>query len=496
MKIALRSNAIAAASEQLVVGLSFLGFYGYLIRIAGAEAVGVLSLVLVLASVGALASTGFGSAVGRFAPYYEGRGDRDATVRCIETAILCSTALYAAILAVAYVPFDNLISQQAGAQYRSLVAGLMPAATAYVFMMGVGAATTPALTSLQRSDLRLWANVAGVAGCWAITLWGVPTWGIAAALWGLAAQATIVAVVSWIQLRHIVPQLSIVPRKFSRAMAKDLLRLGGNLQVQSLLIAATDPIARLLVGHFGALSDVAYFSMASRFVLQVRSLIFAASQPLLSAFSHIGTDDVPRLSELYRRANDVIGIVTLLALSAAAGAAPFVGEMWLGQREDSFVVYVAMLAAGWLVNTMVLASYFMAYALARLSWNLAAHIALFGVNLALAPVLGYFYGATGVVAAMAIALLVYGLIMTFGNPRLAPEIIEVRWGAHAFLFASTVLGAAGAIASYYWLRTEFSALVSGIACGLVWLVAIAPATLTRPAVKALLRSRGSQAAPT
>jgi O-antigen/teichoic acid export membrane protein len=495
MKIALRSNAIAAAFEQLVVGLSFLAFYGYLIRLAGADAVGVMSLVLVLATVGALASAGFGSAVARFAPFYEGRGERDATVRCIETAILCSTLLYAAILAAAYFPFEALISQQAGRQYRGLVDALMPAATAYVMLMGIGAATTPALTALQRSDLRLWANVAGVAGCWGITLWGVPQWGVAAALWGLAAQAGIVVAVSWIQLRAIVPELSLVPRKFDGAMAKSLLKIGGNLQVQSLLIAATDPISRLLIGHFGALADVTYFSMASRFVLQVRSLIFAASQPLLSAFSHNGTDDVPRLSELYRRSNDVVGIVTLLALSAAAGSAPFVGEMWIGQREDSFVLYVAMLAAGWLANTMVLASYFMAYSMARLSWNLVAHVALFGVNLALGPVLGYFYGAPGIVAAMAIALLVFGLIMAFGNPRLAPEVIELRWRVHALLFISVTIGALGAVAAYYWLRTLFPPLVSGLGSGLVWLVAVSPAALAHPAAKALWDWRKSRAAP-
>ena len=490
MKINLRGNAAAAAVEQVVVGATFLIFYGLLIRQHGADLVGVLSLVLVLSSIGVMANAGFGGAVARFAPIFEGRGDRASTVRCIETTVLCTAALYAILLLIVFYPFRAMITWQAGETYAQLVADLMVPATLYVFALGVGTTTTLTLTALQRSDLRLWANTAGAILALAIVIWAAPRNGIQAGLWALAAQASLVLIVTWLQLCRLLPELHLVPWRFSLSMARELLKIGANLQVQSLLVAALEPISRLLVGHFGALVHVTYFAMASRFVIQVRALIFAGAQPSLSAFGYLKETDAGTLGPLYARVSMFTGFLALVAMSATAGAAPFVGEVWIGERQDNFVAFVVILAAGWLANTMVLGSYFFAYAIGRMTYNLTSHIVMLVLNLALGPALGFLFGPTGVVTALAIALLASGLIMGIGNARLTPDRKGVGIRIHAPLAISAVLAAGAAIAGYDWLRDLFPALVSGLGSGAIWLVVIAPAMLFHPARKLMLSTFG------
>lgn len=480
MKINLRGNAVAAAVEQLVVGASFLIFYGVLIREAGADVVGVLSLVLVLASIGMMANAGFGSAIARFAPTFEGRGDRASTVRCIETAMLCTAGLYAGLLVVAYFPFRAMITSQVGEDHAGLVSELMIPATIYVFMMGAGSVTTLALTALQRSDLRMWANMLGAVLCLIWVIAGAPVYGVVAGLWALAAQSTLVLILTWSQLRRVVPELSLVPWRFNVAMARNLLTIGVNLQAQSLLVAALEPVSRLLIGHFGSLADVTYFSMAARFVLQVRALIFASAQPLLSAFSYLRETDPDALGKLYGRVNTIIGFMTMMALSATAGAAPFVGEVWIGERQDIFVILAVILVLGWIPNTLVLGSYFIAYAMGRMKYNLISHIVMVLLNLVLGPTLGVLAGSIGVAAGLAVSLIASGVIMGVGNRRLMPAR-KNPWGwTHVFLAASATLAAVASITSYYWLRGFHGPFVSGIFCGAIWLAVITPAALQNP----------------
>lgn len=497
MKKTLRSNAIAAGGEQIVVGVSYFIFYGVLIRMVGADVVGVFSLVLVLASLVSMTSAGFASALAHFVPLFEGQQDRRSTIQCLDTTLLCTAILYAGVLCIAYFPFEAAIALQAGRAHAKLVSELMVPATFHVFLLGVGAATTLALTALHRNDLRLWAALAGAAIGLTVLSAGVPRFGAVAGLWAMAAQSGTVAVITWLQLYRILPELGLIPRRFDRSMAKQLFRLGSNMQVQSLLVAGVEPVTRLLIGHFGSLGAVAYFSMANRFVLQMRSLIYAAAQPLLSAFSHVRATRPEEIGSLYSRAEGTVGFTAIAALSATAGAAPFVGEVWIGEKQSDFVIFTVILSLGWLINTVALTAYFNAYSLGKMTYSLIGHVMMFAINLLLGVPLGALLGTNGAVAGMSAALLISSVFMGIANGRYAPPhgsspILR----AHILLAICGALAAAAALVTYDWLRLSAPPILSGIGCGLVWLVILGPVSLMHPAAKVLLVSfRTSRPAP-
>ena len=490
MAMKLRGNALAGTAEQVVVGIAYFVSYGVLIRFAGADAVGVLSLVLILASIGSMTGTGFASALAHFVPLFESSGDRESTVKCIDTTLACTSVLYIATIGLAYLPLTALIAAQAGPANEALVRQLMIPAALHVVFLGVGSTTSIALTALQRSDARLMATIAGVAAGLVVLIAGVSEYGVVAGLWAMAVQSAVIGLAGWVYLAFLLPEVGPLPRHFEVAMARRLLGLGTNLQIQTILVAAIEPVTRLLIGQYGSLAAVAYFSMASRYVIQVRALIFSGAQPLLSAFSHARLAGGKEWAELYGRARSTLNFLAIVLLSGAAGAAPFVAEVWTGSLERSFVLFTAALAFGWAVNTIALTSYFNAYSLGKMNRSLVGHALLVGLTAALGFPLAAFMGASGAVWGLSLALVLSGVFLLAANGHYAPaDAPRPALARDALLAILATAGAALAIAVYFWLREGQAPLVAGLGSGLAWLLVVAPAALAHPTLRPYLRRK-------
>lgn len=481
MKARLRSNSVSGAIEQVAVGIGFLVFYGILIRQVGADAVGVLSLVMIVTTVASFGNAGFASALSHFVPIFESRGDRTATVQCIETTMACTVALYMLMLGAAYFPVLALVQAQVGPTYSAMAGELMLPVAIYAVLLGAGSASSLALTALQRNDLRAWVSVGAVVTNLVTALWAAPRLGVVGGAWALVAQAGVTLVGSWLSLRHMLPELAALPFRPSFSMARQMFGLGANMQAQTILASSAEPVARLLMAQFGPLALVTYFSMASRFVVQVRTLIYACSQPLLAAFSHARHADPHEFLVLYKRAHLMLTFSGVGLMSAAVGASPFVGEMWIGERQNAFVMYTAVLACGWTANITVLASYFNSYSLGIMKWNLIGHLILAGATAIACYILGVIFGPLGVVSGASLALIISALVFESGNSSLISTRMRYLLPDDFAFLAGSGAAAAGAVWIYATLRPMGTApLMAGMASGLIWAIVFTLAALTHP----------------
>lgn len=484
------NNSVAAVLEQIMIGIAFFLNYGILVRVVGTEQVGIFSLVLVIASLGSITSMGFASAISHFLPIFASQGDRQRVVLSIETTVICTLLLYTVTFAVAYFPVGALIEGQIGTAKAPAARGLMPVVVAYAITLGVGGALGLALTALQRLDLRFYAALAGGIVGIAVTAFAAPRYGVIGGAYAFATQGLVTLALAWVFLRRLVPELPIIPLRLDRPMAKRMVGLGMNMQAQSMLFVGLEPLTRLLIGHFGSLTDVTIFAMASRFVLQVRALIFAPAQPLIAWLTALRSrGDHSALARLYGGAHFAIVLATLAMMSALFGAAPFVGEVWIGVYTPQFTLFAGILAAGWLVNTISLGPYFNAYSLGKMSVSLVAHVAMFLANIAFGLVLSPLLDGTGAVVAMALALALSGIIMLVGNARHVPETAERPHRLTIGVFALACLaGAACAACAYLPIRSATVPMVGGISSGIVWLVWIVAAGILLPRVRAPARA--------
>lgn len=472
---------MAGGLEQIFVGTGFFVFYGLMIREVGSDIVGVLSLVLILTTIASFGNVGFASALSHYVPVFEARQDRASTKVCVETTAVCTVLLYTTMLGAAFFPVQMMVQAQVGGVYAALAGELMIPVVVYAVFLGVGSGLSLALTALQRNDLRAGIALAGVATNLILLFVLVPRWGAVGGAWALAGQAGVTFAGTWTTLRRLLPGLPILPWRASLPMARRMFGLGASLQVQTVLASSVEPVARLLVAQFGPLAFVAYFSMASRFVLQMRTLVFACSQPLLATFSHLRDADPEEFESLYRRASLAVTFAGIAAMSATVGASNFVGELWIGQRQHEFILYTGILALGWTSNIMVLVSYFNSYSLGHMKWNLVGHLVFALGNVIFGVSLGWLFGAVGVVVGVAMALVVYALVLEMGNRALAPRIRNTLAQEHGLFAAVAATSALAAGGAYEWLRQSgVPSLPAGLGSGLVWLVLTVPGALTHP----------------
>ncbi|KJV04989.1 lipopolysaccharide biosynthesis protein [Methylocucumis oryzae] len=480
----LKINASAAVLEQVIVGLSFFIIYGVLYRQAGAERVGILSLVMIMANLGSMAGAGFASALSHFVPKLESEGRRKETIEYIDTTILCSIAIYIVVLGIIYVPFVDFIGKQVGLAHTELVNGLAPLAVIYTLFLGVGSANSLILTALQRNDLRLWSTGIGAIVGLAVLVICAPSYGIVGGALAMNAQVVTTTFMAWLQLTKILPELGPMPSKFGKSTARKVVNLGTNVQVQTLLLAAIEPTTRLFLGHFGSLSAVADFSLASRFVIQVRALIFSGAQPLLSAFSH-QRNNPSKLAYLYGIAQTTVTTLAIIIFSGAIAAAPFIQEIWTGDSSGKFTVFVIWLAIGWMANTLTLPAYFNSYSLGKMNGSLFGHMILCFINIIFGAGLAFRFGSDGAVAGMAAALIISAILLGHTNGRFTP--IEApppfNWRDAALLVLGIFAAAIG-LNAYLVLRSNMPPIFAGIACGIIWAALLSPALLFNDVLRA------------
>jgi O-antigen/teichoic acid export membrane protein len=267
------------------------------------------------------------------------------------------------------------------------------------------------------------------------------------------------------------------------------------VQLQTLLLAAIEPTTRLVIGHFGTLSAVADFSLASRFVIQMRALIFSGAQPLLAAFSH-DRNNPGKIAELYRSAQATVASLAMIIFSGSIAAAPFVEEAWTGSSAGMFTIFAVLLSVGWLANTVTLPSYFNAYSLGKMNRSLLGHALLCVANLVLGVGLALWFGSVGAVAGLAAALIVSSIFLGVANGRLAPSDARGVFGYQdvAMLAISSAASACG-FAAYFIARQDLDPIFAGLASGLVWAIVLIPAFAFHQALRAMTRQLKGRFSP-
>jgi O-antigen/teichoic acid export membrane protein len=413
----LKLNAGLGMLEQVVTAAVYVVTFGYLFRTLGAESVGLLSLVLTLASVGQIANLGLGSGLLRLIPLEEARQTTGEISRLIETAMSCTFVLFVAFAVISYVPFRDYIMLRADPKWVEEISLLVGLASIYTVVLNVAAVVQAALSALQRHFVRNLISICTMSISLGVTLAMVPHFGVAGALSAMLTQAFLALVASCFALRKLVPGVRWLPFRFDWSKARGLLAFGVQMQLMGIAMALVEPLSRIYLAHFGTLAQVAIFAMAWRFVVQGRSVLFAMGYALVPSFGLLDATDKLRTDRIYMRFNQVFSLLTVATFGMLAVSAPAVGELWLGTRQPDFSSYTFMLLMGWLAHTLYLGPYLRSLAAGRLGASIAAHAMLAGSNAVLGWLAGERWGTMGVVAATAASLFVSGAFQAFFNAR-------------------------------------------------------------------------------
>jgi len=233
--------------------------------------------------------------------------------------------------------------------------------------------------------------------------------------------------------------LPLIPFKWNKRIFKEIVGYGLSVQAITITTMLYDPITKALISKFGGLSMVGFYEMASKMVLQFRSLIVSANQVLVPTIADLNESDPERIRSVYLTSYRLLFFLAVSLYALIIIGTPIISEIWIGHYERQFVILGILLAIGWLLNTINVPSYFANMGKGDLKWNVAGHVVIGILNVGLGIALGQLFGGIGVAVAYVIALAIgsaviyvsYHLIQNIPLSELVPKESRIMLASYA-----------------------------------------------------------------
>jgi O-antigen/teichoic acid export membrane protein len=478
-------QAVASLADVVIQGVALAFLYGYLLRVLGADQVGLWAVVFSIAAIGRGADLGLSRGLIRYLPLQTDHPRRSPDL--VDSAVVGTLVLLAPLCLVSAAALwfvmpltvHNLHDAQA----------LVPWALVLLAAMTMGQVYLNALTAVFRTDQRSYVNIAATLVMLLATVSLVPAYGLLGVAWAQTIQHVVSIVVSALHLKRSLPGFRLVPRGAGRKDMRLLFTYGLKLHAAGLSMLLFEPATRIIMARVETLDAVAYYDMASRLLQQARNLIVMANQVMSPYFARLSA--LPRIELLaaYRSALSMTLFFSLPTMAALVGAAPLIAILWIGKSNDSFVVFVAILSVGWTINILSAPSYFLATAAGHLSPVIVSHLLISVGSSVLAYAFGLLAGERGVVVGVTLGLVagsVWCMRMVhadeLGDSERLCRLSDLRFA---------VLCVAAPIASlivYFAMRAPLGAFTSALAGLVGGTLVIGLAVLTNPSTR-LIRDR-------
>jgi O-antigen/teichoic acid export membrane protein len=398
-------NAIMSVVQIVVISVSLFIVYKFLLATIGIEQFGIWSLVLATTSVTNIANFGLSGSVTKFVAKYAARNEYKNVYRVIQTTLI-SVALFMGIaLLIGYPVIKWVLGLVIPSESFHLALSILPYALFALWITVITAIFQSGLDGLQRIDLRSSILMGGAVFHLILCFLLVPAYGLLGLAYAKVIQNILVSFSSWIIFKKHIPLLPNIPRKWDINIFKEIFKYGMNFQIISIMQMLYDPLTKLLLSRFGGLSMVGFYEMASRLVLQIRSIIVSANQVLVPSVAELNEKIPKKIKHIYLISYRLLFYLSLPIFSLIIISLPLISEVWIGHYERSFVIFGILLTVGWLFNLFSVPSYFVYLGTGELSWNVISHISIAILNTGIGFLLGYFYDGTGVVVAWVISLI-------------------------------------------------------------------------------------------
>lgn len=406
------SSAIGLTAAQVVVQAVTL-FIAYRVGVSqfGLAMVGIWSVASAAVTLGRVGDLGFAGALPRLLAQRRAGGvPADELVPLIDTALLATLAGTLALSLLLFAPLLWFTRSIAGPDQQAVVLPFLLMANAALLMTAAFVAISSCLDGLGRFRERAVITMAG-ALINVVTLMASAPWlGPQALAAGAGMQALVTAMFGWSRLRHQIPALGLLPRRWSRAEFRGLLAIGKFTQANSLLIMAFEPTSRLLAGRFGGAEFAALFDFAAKVAGNVRLLFSSFTQALVPFYASLKSRDGD-MAALLQVSTALTALLGAAASAIALALGPMLSLFAIGHVDDRFLNLFSLLLLGNLLNILGGPAYshsLGAGAISATTQSLGLQAALF---VGLACVLQLAGVVSGVAIAYATAVAVTGLFL-------------------------------------------------------------------------------------
>ena len=430
--------------QTVISGVVLFLLYRYLLDHLGSAQLGLWSVILASTSVARLSDLGLTGSVVKFVSRYRALKNDEQASAVVQTAAI-SIALVMTVLALAIYPLLEIVLKSVvPTADMPQASSLLPWAVLSLWLGSVGGVFQSGLDGCHRMALRNILMIVANLLYLGAALWLVPHYGLLGLAFGQVAQGLLLLVLSWFALRRELSSLPLVPVCWSKKVFKEIFGYAINFQINSIAVLLFDPLTKLLMSKYGGLSSAAYYEMASQLVVKLRALLISANQALVPEVAGLHETSPHKLQTLYLKAYRLVFFLSAPFYAAILVALPIVSMIWIGRIEEQFLLFGALLVAGWGFNNLSGPAYFFNFGTGDLKWNSISHVLMAVLNVLFGLILGPVLGGLGVAIGAMIALLIasYFLLITLHKKYRIP-VWNIIPAEHYVLLIAVAFGVGG-----------------------------------------------------
>ncbi len=489
-------NAIYASLQVAITSCVLFFLYGYLLKRLGAEALGVWTLLMAATSLANISNLGLAGSLVTFVSKYQATNDNANTVSAIETTILTLALFLGAVglilWPIVYYVLDWLIPSNRIIEARAI----LPYSMLAWWLGAMGGAIHSAIDGCHRSDLRSGSTLLSQPVLLIGALLLVPSFGLKGLAIAQISQYILWMVVGWLILKNQIRKLPSLPYRWSKKLFLEMWRYGVNFQLISIMLILSEPLAKGLLSHYTSLSSLAYFEMANRLIVQVKSILTSANQVITPYYAKLKMVEPTKINPLYLRNLQFVAVAGSVLFAAIIATGPIVSHLWIGHLEIQFLSFLGILVLGWFVNILAAPAYFANLGLSNLRPNVLGHFAIMLVMIVAAFFFGPFVKPYGSAIAWPVGLIVGSTIIDSGFLKHA-GITRHEWLSNLRLpklLGNLCIGVCAASCSLYFFQLKGTqAMIMGSSCVCLALALIT--MINRRSVTTLLQLNKSITSP-
>ena len=404
-------NAIMSVAQVVVISGILFVLYGFLLKTIGVENLGIWSVVLSTTSVAGIANFGLSGSVVKFVAKYVARSEGEAVAGVIQTALISIAVAGGLILLIAYPLVHFILGLVMPSNSLEKAFSILPYAITSLWMVIIAGVLQSGLDGYQRIDIRSMILTASALFHLILSFVLVPDYGLMGLAYARVIQTVAMLVISWFMLRRLIPTLPVFPYQWNRKLFREMIGYGINFQAISITQMLCEPTTKALLTKFGGLSMVGFYEMASRMLLQLRSVLVSANQVLVPAIADLQERSPDLIQNTYKNNYRLMLYIALPFYSIIIVATPVISEIWIGHYESTFVIFSVLLSVSLFINTLSVPAYFSYLGIGKLKWNTLGHAITAFMNAILGFIGGYIFGGMGVVIAWIISSIAGSLMI-------------------------------------------------------------------------------------
>jgi O-antigen/teichoic acid export membrane protein len=395
--------AMSVAQIAIVSGILFV-LYKFLLHTIGPESLGIWSLVLATTSVTQIANLGLSGSVVKFVAKYVACSEDKKVSEVIQTAAITLGAGIGIVLLAGYPLIKLVIDLVVPTTSLTAALEILPFAFCSLWLTMITSVFQSGIDGLQkiyiRNILMIGASFLFVVLCFLFT----PKYGLIGLAYAQIINNSVILLMSWILIKRFITTLPVIPYQWNRIMFKEIMTYGINFQIVSVATMFYDPVTKALLSKFGSLSAVGYYEMANKMVHQIRAFIVSANQVLVPSIADLYESKPEQIKSVYLTSYKLLFFLSLPLFTLLIVFIPIVSKLWIGNYEQTFILYAYLLTTGWFLNMMNVPAYFTNLGTGVLRYNVISHLVIGVLNAGLGFSLGLFYGGPGVVIGWVVSL--------------------------------------------------------------------------------------------